>query len=187
MSDSHGRRPAVILDRDGTINEEVGYLYRTEDLVWTPGAEDAIRRLNEAGRLVVVITNQAGVARGYYTEADVDALHAHMNAELARRGAHIDAFYYSPYHPEAAVERYRRVSPCRKPGRDLYDRAVADLDIDARASAVVGDKASDLLPGRALGMRTVLVETGYGRQETNRDAADLVVPTLADAVEALLG
>lgn len=179
-------RPAVLLDRDGTLNEEVGYLHRAEDLVWTPGAQDAVRRLNEAGRLVVVVTNQAGVARGYYAEADVDALHAHMNAQLAAAGAHVDAFYYSPYHPEAAVERYRRASACRKPGRELYDRAVAEWGIDAAASAVVGDKASDLIPGRALGMQTILVETGYGARETDRGAADRVVPTLADAVEALL-
>ena len=155
-------RPAVILDRDGTLNEEVGYLHRPEDLVWTPGAVEAVRRLNDAGRLVVVVTNQAGVARGYYAEADVDALHAHMSADLAARGAHIDAFYYSPYHPEGTVAQYRRQSACRKPGAELYERAVREWTIDAAASAVVGDKATDLVPGRALGMRTVLVETGYG-------------------------
>lgn len=181
-----GTRRAVFLDRDGTLNEEVGYLYRPADLVWTPGAVEAVRRLNDAGWLVIVVTNQAGVARGFYTEADVEALHAHMQAELARAGAHVDAFYYSPYHPEAAVERYRRASACRKPGPDLYTRAIAEWDVDAAASATVGDKATDLIPARALGMQTILVETGYGREQAGEAVADAVVPTLADAVERLL-
>lgn len=180
------RRAGVILDRDGTLNEEVGYLHRPADLVWTPGARDAVARLNAAGLVVVVVTNQAGIARGYYTEADVEHLHAHMQADLAAVGAHVDAFYYSPYHPEGTVARYRRESDCRKPGAELYERAVAEWSLDPAASAVVGDKASDLAPGRALGMRTILVETGYGRQETDRAVADAVVPSLADAVDAIL-
>lgn len=181
-----GRRAGVVLDRDGTLNEEVGYLYRPEDLVWTPGAPEAVARLNAAGLVVIVITNQAGIARGYYAEADVERLHAHMQDALARVGARIDAFYYSPYHPEGTVERYRRASTCRKPGGALYERAAAEWDLDLAASTVVGDKASDLLPGRRLGMRTILVETGYGQQEADRAAADAVAPTLVDAVDLIL-
>lgn len=186
MSDPAPGRPAVILDRDGTLNEEVGYLHHPADLVWTPGAAKAVRRLNDAGHLVLVVTNQAGVARGFYTEADVHTLHVHMNAELARYGAHVDAFYYSPYHPEGTVERYRRTSACRKPGRALYERAIADWGFDPARSVAVGDKATDLIPARALGMGTILVETGYGQHEANRSVADLVVPTFADAAEAIL-
>lgn len=179
-------RPAVFLDRDGTLNEEVGYLHRVADFRWIPGAPEAVRRLNDAGLPVLVVTNQAGVARGLYTEADVDHLHAYMTAELARHGAHVDAFYFSPYHPEGIVERYRRASPCRKPGTALFEQAVAEWHVDAARSFVVGDKTTDLAPGRALGMRTVLVETGYGRAERERAQADFVAADVGEAVARIL-
>lgn len=179
-------RVGVLLDRDGTLNEEVGYLHRPEDLVWTPGAREAVARLNAAGVVVVVVTNQAGVAHGYYTEADVERLHAHMQAELAAASAHVDAFYYSPYHPDGTVERYRRASACRKPGAELYERAVAEWDLNPAACTVIGDKVTDLVPGRGLGMQTILVETGYGAREVRRDVADEVVGTFADAVSLVL-
>jgi D-glycero-D-manno-heptose 1,7-bisphosphate phosphatase len=179
-------RPAVFLDRDGTLNEEVHYLHRAEDFRWIPGAPEAVRRLNEAGLLVLVVTNQAGVARGFYTEADVDRLHAHLQAELARHGARVDAFYYSPYHPEGTVERYARASDCRKPGTALFERAVAAWGVDPARSFVVGDRATDLAPGRALGMRTVLVETGYGRAERADADADFVAADVGEAVSLVL-
>jgi D-glycero-D-manno-heptose 1,7-bisphosphate phosphatase len=177
---------AVILDRDGVLNVETGYLYRTEDLAWIPGAPEAVRALNEAGFVVVVVTNQAGVARGYYTEADVHRLHGFMQARLAEAGARIDAFYYSPYHPDAAVEAYRRESDCRKPATGLFARAVHDWHIDPARSFVVGDKNTDIEPGRALGMTTLLVETGYGRTEKETTRADHVVADLPAAVDRIL-
>src|SRR5690606_15961274 len=140
-------RRAVFLDRDGVLNVEVNYLYRVEDFAWIPGAPEAVRRLNEAGFVTLVVTNQAGVARGYFTEADVECLHRHMQAELARAGAHIDAFYYSPYHPEGTVEAYRRASDCRKPGTALFERALREWRVDPARSFVVGDKNSDVEPG----------------------------------------
>ncbi len=179
-------RAAVFLDRDGTLNEEVGYLHRPADFRWIAGAPEAVRRLNDAGLLVLVVTNQAGVARGLYTEADVDRLHAHAQAELARSGAHVDAFYYSPFHPEGTVPAYRRASPCRKPGTALFERAIAEWRVDAKRSFVVGDKASDLAPGRALGMQTILVETGYGRAERPHADADAVAADVGQAADLIL-
>lgn len=181
-----GGRTAVFVDRDGTLNEEVGYLYRPEDLRWIPGAPEAVARLNDAGHVVLVVTNQAGVARGFYTEADVERLHTHMLEDLAGYGAHVDAFYYSPYHPAGSVAAYRRVSPCRKPGIALFERAIEEWDIDPARSFVVGDKASDLEPGRLLGLRTILVETGYGSLEHPHANADVVVPDITAAVELIL-
>jgi len=149
---------AVFLDRDGTINEEVNYLRQPEDLRLLPGAALAIRRLKEQGWLVIVITNQSGVARGYYTEGDVAAIHARLQADLAQAGSGVDAIYYCPHHPDAACA-------CRKPGTRLFEQAARDFDLDLAASYVVGDKQSDLLPGKRLGCGTILVLTGYGRSE----------------------
>ena len=149
---------AVFLDRDGTINEEVNYLRQPEDFRLLPGAALAIRLLREQGWLVIVITNQSGVARGYYTEGDVAAMHARLRADLAQAGSAVDAIYYCPHHPDAACA-------CRKPGTLLFEQAARDFDLDLAASYVVGDKQSDLLPGQRLGCGTVLVLTGYGRRE----------------------
>ena len=112
----------VFLDRDGTINEEVEYLYRPEDLRFLPGVPEAIKRLNGAGFKVVVITNQAGVARGYYTEADVERLHSYMNRLLEEKGAHIDGFYYCPHHPEHGIGEYKKDCECRKPKTGMFLR-----------------------------------------------------------------
>jgi D-glycero-D-manno-heptose 1,7-bisphosphate phosphatase len=179
-------RPAVFLDRDGTINEEIGYLHRPDDLAWIRGAQGAIRRLNIAGYLVLVVTNQAGVARGFYTEDDVRTLHRHMQRELADCDAWIDAFYYSPYHPEGTVPEYRRSSECRKPGCELFVRAMREWGIDAKRSFVIGDKQSDTEPGRQLGLRTILVQTGYGGSESADANADHVVSDIAAAVDLIL-
>ncbi|HYE59059.1 MAG TPA: HAD family hydrolase [Rhodothermales bacterium] len=179
-------RPAVFLDRDGTLNVERHYLHRVEDFAWIPGAPEAVRRLNEAGFVVVVVTNQAGVARGLYDEAAIATLHAHMQADLARVGARVDAFYYSPFHPEGIVEAYRRASECRKPGALLFKRAVAEHGLDAARSFAVGDRASDLFPAQSLGCRTILVETGYGREEAAHAPADAVMPDIGAAVDWIL-
>ena len=181
-----GPNRAVFLDRDGVLNVEVDYLYRVEDFAWIPGAPEAVRRLNEAGFVTLVVTNQAGVARGYYGEEDVARLHAFMQEALAGAGARIDAFYYSPYHPEGTVERYRRVTDCRKPGCGLFERAIREWNVDPARSFVVGDKESDVEPGRALGMTTFLVETGHGRTYRATTDADYVVTDVGAAVDHLL-
>lgn len=155
------RRPAVFFDRDGTLNLDAGYTHRVEDLHWTPGAIAAIRAVNDAGRFCIVVTNQAGVARGLYDEADMDAFHAEMRAVLARHGAHIDAIYHCPFHAEAAVEKWRHPDhPDRKPNPGMIERAIADWPIERQASLLIGDRDLDLEAARRAGLRGVLYEGG---------------------------
>jgi D-glycero-D-manno-heptose 1,7-bisphosphate phosphatase len=187
MMPINARHRAVLLDRDGTLNEEVRYLHRIEDLVWTHRAGEAVARLNAAGWRVLVVTNQAGVAHGLYTEEDVQALHAFMQEQLRPYHAHIDAFYYCPYHPEARIPAYRQDSPFRKPQPGMYLQALTEWHIDAAQSYVVGDRNADLEPGHLLGMQTILVETGYGSLEKAETRASQVVPDLWAAVDYILG
>lgn len=150
---------AIFLDRDGTLNVDKGYVHRIEDWEWIPGAIDAIAAFKKAGFLVIVITNQAGVARGYYSGEDVDKLHAWINDELKKQGAAIDGFYYCPHHPE-----YSEKCGCRKPLPGLLHEAAQDFDIDIDCSWLVGDKAGDIEAGLAAGVKSILVLTGYGEQ-----------------------
>ena len=172
--------PAVFLDRDGTLIEEVGYLDRIERVVLYPWSIDAIRVLNRAGLRVIVITNQSGVARGYFTEAVVDQLHEHISALIAGGGARIDAYYYCPHHPDGSVEQYKLRCECRKPGRGLVDRAARELGIDPGASFVVGDRWLDVRLARSVGARGVLVRTGYGASEERQPPDDLVADAIVD-------
>ena len=171
---------AVFLDRDGTLIEEVGYLDRADRVALYPWTIDAVRLLNRAGLPVIVVTNQSGVARGFFTEAIVDELHRHISALLAAGGARIDAYYYCPHHPEGHVDGYTRVCDCRKPERGLIDRAVRELDVDPRRSFVVGDRWLDVRLARAVGARGVLVRTGYGAAEEARPAPDVAADAVAD-------
>src|SRR5215813_2589823 len=120
------KRPAAFLDRDGVLNEDTGYVHRAEEVRWIAGAQKAVRWLNDAGYLVFVVTNQAGVARGLYEEEHVHALHHWMREQLSRHGAHIDAIEYCPYHPEGVVERYRRVSELRKPSPGMITKLLSE-------------------------------------------------------------
>lgn len=159
------KKPAVFFDRDGVLNENIGYLYRSEDFRWMPGAIEAIRYLNGKGYWVFIITNQSGVARGYYTENDVHALHNWMQQELSRNGAHIDAFYHCPHHPEGTAEAYRRQCDCRKPEPGMLRSALAEWPVDLKRSFLVGDKESDLQAARSIGLRGYLFEGAVGLDE----------------------
>jgi D-glycero-D-manno-heptose 1,7-bisphosphate phosphatase len=145
-------KPAVFFDRDGVLNEDKGYVHRFLDFNWMPGAIEAVRRAGEAGYLTVVVTNQAGVARGYYGEDAVLDLHRAINAELLRHGACVHAFYYCPFHPEGVVEKYRRVHPDRKPAPGMLKRAALDYPIDMGRSFLIGDQESDLAAAAAAGI-----------------------------------
>ncbi len=148
-----GTRPCVFLDRDGVLNHDGGYIFRIEDLHWIDGAREAVRRLNDAGWLVVVVSNQSGVARGLYTEADVRAFHAEMSRQLAEAGAHIDAFYFCPFHSDATMEAYRVSDhPDRKPNPGMILKAFAQLPIDRERSLLIGDKESDMTAASAAGV-----------------------------------
>jgi D-glycero-D-manno-heptose 1,7-bisphosphate phosphatase len=155
---------AVFIDRDGTINEEREYLYRTDDFAFIPGAPQAIRLLNEAGFLVIVVTNQSGVARGFYTEEDVHLLHSHITSHLERFGARVDAWFYCPHHP-AGRGSYALPCRCRKPLPGMFLEAAGRFDIDLESSIMIGDKLVDVEAGKAAGCRSILVRTGYGSEE----------------------
>jgi D-glycero-D-manno-heptose 1,7-bisphosphate phosphatase len=135
---------AVFLDRDGTINVDKGYLHRIADFEFIPGAREALARLYRAGWRVVIVTNQSGVARGYYTEDDVLALHEWLRETLAEDGVYISGIYHCPHHPHGTIARYSRECDCRKPGLGLFYRAAAELGLDIDASAAMGDRARDL-------------------------------------------
>ncbi|NLX18412.1 MAG: D-glycero-beta-D-manno-heptose 1,7-bisphosphate 7-phosphatase [Desulfobulbus sp.] len=158
-------RPAVFLDRDGTINEQMGYINHLSRFHLLPGVGHAIRQLNEFGLPVIVVTNQSGVARGYFPESLLEAVHAKMARLLEEEGAHVDGLYVCPHHPEAREERYRINCTCRKPKTGLLEQAAQELKLDLQKSYVVGDRWSDIRCGRAAQARTVLVLTGYGLGE----------------------
>ncbi|MBS1371046.1 MAG: D-glycero-beta-D-manno-heptose 1,7-bisphosphate 7-phosphatase [Lentisphaeria bacterium] len=175
---------AFFLDRDGVVNEEVDYLSDPDQVVILPGVAPALRRLREAGFLAVVVTNQSGVARGMYGEADVLAVHERIRELLAAEGAGIDRFYYCPHHA-----KYGSPCSCRKPQPGMLLAACRDLDIDPARSAMVGDRLSDVAAGRAAGCRACyLVKTGYGLEVIrNEDIAGIdVAENLSDAVERFL-
>lgn len=144
------RRAAVFFDRDGVLNHDHGYVHRPEDFHWMDGAVEAIKRLNDQGRLVIVVTNQAGVARGYYDEAKVAGLHGWMQAELMAHGAHVDAFYHCPHHPDGVVPELAIACVCRKPEPGMLLAALREWPIDQSRSILIGDKDSDIeAAGRA--------------------------------------
>ena len=171
---------AVFLDRDGTLIEEGGYLDRIERVSFFPWTVDAVRVLNRAGLRVVLVSNQAGVARGIFPESVVEDIHRHIGEVLEAGRARIDAYYYCPHHPDGTVEAYARQCDCRKPGRGLIDRASRELGIDPMRSFVVGDRWLDVALARAVGARGVLVRTGYGLTEERRPAPDLMADAIVD-------
>jgi len=186
-----GLRPrAVFLDRDGTLIEEVGYLDRPERVALYPWSTDAIRAFNRAGVRVVLVTNQSGIARGFFTEEVVRTVHDHLAELLAAGRAHIDAYYYCPHHPDGKIAEYARKCDCRKPGPGLVERAERELGIDPGRSFAVGDRWLDIGLARAVGARGILVRTGYGVTEEGRPpeglAADAVVDNLIGAASWIL-
>ncbi len=154
------RRPAVYFDRDGVLNEDLGYVHRPDQFRWIEGAREAVRWLNDNGYYVFVVTNQAGVARGYYDEETVQSLHRWMSAELQKSGAHIDGFEYSPHHPEGTIERYRRDSDLRKPGPGMLKKLMADWPTDPSGSLLVGDRETDIQAAAAAGVQGHLFAGG---------------------------
>ena len=151
------RRPAVFLDRDGTINEDSGYVHKTADFRWLPGAVEGIRLLNDAGFYVFVVTNQAGIAHGFYPEQKVEELHAWVQSELRSRGAHIDDFRFCPYHPDGALEAYRKMHPWRKPAPGMIEDLINQWPVDISRSLMIGDKDLDIAAGHAAGIQAIKV------------------------------
>ncbi|MBK8792847.1 MAG: HAD family hydrolase [Holophaga sp.] len=180
------KQPAIFIDRDGTLNEEVDYLCRPEDTVLTPRAGQAIAGLNKRGIPVLVISNQAGIGKGKFEWKDYESVMQHLDHLLAAEGARIDGVYVCPFHP-SANEDYRHPShPDRKPNPGMLLRAADEHGIDLAKSWMIGDKTIDLEAGRNAGCRVALVRTGYGTV-TDGALADLVADNLADAIERILG
>jgi len=151
-------RPAIFLDRDGTLNVEVGYLRSPDELCLIEGAAEALKQLHAAGYALIVVTNQSGIARGYLTPETLEAIHARLCAELAAQGAWLDGIYACPHHPNDDCD-------CRKPRSSLYLQAAREHGLDLSRSLMIGDKHSDLSAAKNLGMASILVRTGYGDQQ----------------------
>jgi D-glycero-D-manno-heptose 1,7-bisphosphate phosphatase len=186
-----GRR-AVIIDRDGTINEEVGYVNHLDRFFLLPRVGAAIRLLNQHGLKTVVVTNQAGVARGYFPESLIHLVHRKMENLLAKEGASLDGIYYCPHHPDAGAPPYRQRCRCRKPETGLIEEASRALNFDCAKSYVVGDRGNDLELARRIGAKGILVLTGYGKgeweycQDQWKVKPDRVAQDLYEAVQWIL-
>jgi D-glycero-D-manno-heptose 1,7-bisphosphate phosphatase len=186
------KRRAVFMDRDGTISEEIGYVNHPSRYRVFPYAARAVRLLNEAGWLAVLVTNQAGVARGYFTEDLVGAVHERLRQELARGEAHLDAIYYCAHHPSVGEPPYRLDCDCRKPKPGLIQRAAEDFQIDLAASWMIGDRYSDIELARNARVRSAFVLSGYGRGEWEYQRAawkhepDIVAEDLLEAVREIV-
>jgi D-glycero-D-manno-heptose 1,7-bisphosphate phosphatase len=154
------RRPAVFFDRDGVLNHDSGYTFEASKLQWIDGAREAVKAVNDAGYFAFVVTNQSGVARGFYEESHVQALHRWMADDMAAIGAHIDAFEYCPDHPEGTIERYRRVSDRRKPAPGMIMDLLGRFPVNAAGSILICDKAHDLEAAHAAGLQGYLFSGG---------------------------
>ncbi len=185
-------RAAIFLDRDGTITEEVGYINHVSRAKLYPWAPEAIQILNSTGLPIIVVTNQSGVGRGYFTEELVAQVHQKIQDELAAHGAKLDAYYYCPHHPSAVLKAYRQDCRCRKPSTGMADEAAEQFGIDLGTSYVVGDTYRDMQMGFNIGGRTILLMTGYGRgeYEYHRTAwlrmPDLIAENLLHAARQIL-
>jgi D-glycero-D-manno-heptose 1,7-bisphosphate phosphatase len=180
------------MDRDGTVSHEVGYLNHPSRFRLFPWTVDAVRHVNRSGRLAVLVTNQAGVARGYFPESMVIEVHGRLTATLEGGGARFDAVYYCPHHPTTGEPPYRLDCDCRKPRPGMLRRAERELGADLARSWVIGDRLGDLQLAWSVGARAALVKTGYGLGEVEYEAArwprqpDLVAEHVLEAVERIL-
>lgn len=161
---------AVLLDRDGTINIDKNYLYKAEDFEFTHKAVEALELLQKQGYKIVIVTNQSGIARGYYTEEDVALLHEWLKKYLSEKGIQLDGIYYCPHHPDGVIKKYAMKCNCRKPALELYYKAISELDIDPDASFAVGDNFRDLEICKETGVKGILI-SDKGLGELNEEKA----------------
>lgn len=178
---------AVFIDRDGTLIEEAGYAADLRAIRLFPYTVDAIRQLNRAGFSVVVITNQAGIARGIVADTFPDVAHAYISSRLEPAGARVDRYYHCPHHPEGSVAGLNIRCGCRKPEPGMWTRAAGDLNLDLSRSYSVGDRWTDLQAGHAAGTRAVLVRTGYGRSQEAFQPPGVSADAIADNLIAATG
>lgn len=176
------KRPAVFLDRDGVLIKEKSYVSSVKDMEIFPYAAECVRQIHEKGYYAIVITNQSGVARGLFTEEEL----AKMNDCLIRETS-VDAVYYCPHHPDGEIKEYRKICSCRKPGTGMLEAAKKDFAIDMQRSWFVGDRAGDILTGKRAGIRTILLESGYGTARLEEGVTpDYILNDLRDVMEVLI-
>lgn len=180
------RAAAIFLDRDGTIIEDLGYLRDCCQVRLLGGVVEALQLLQEAGFRLVVVTNQSGVARGFFNEIELAAVHTHLRQLLNEQGVRLDGIYYCPYHPDGVVKTYRKASDWRKPGCGMLKSAAADLRLDLRASWMIGDSLRDVEAGRAAGCRTVLLRSAVPDEPAVLDVADVVAADMVQASSRIL-
>ena len=185
-ADMEGKQGAVFMDRDGTINEEVNYLSRMEQLRLYPQTVKAVRLINAAGMKAVVVTNQSGIARGYFTEDFVRRVHDRINELLASGGARIDGFYVCPHHPVYGDGIYKQECSCRKPKPGMLLQAAEELNIDLTRSYIVGDMLKDIETGKKVGVKGILVRTGYGSNIVRTDMPAYIAEDILEAVQWIL-
>lgn len=187
---------AVFLDRDGVINEEVGYIDSLDKLKIISCAYEAIKLINQSGMQVVIVSNQAGVAKGIFTEDFVQTTHDYLQRILSRQGAYINSIYYCPHHPTEGEKPYQQVCECRKPAPGMLLRAAQDLNIDLKRSYMIGDRFRDIEAAKKAGVQGILVKTGYGQgllrddgpdKETPDRQPDYIAADILEAVKWILG
>lgn len=187
------KRPAVFMDRDGTINEQMGYINHLSRFHILPGVPEAIKLLNDNDYLVIIVTNQSGVARGYYPFSLIEEIHTYMRESLKKEGAKIDAVFFCPHYPRGKVEEYARECDCRKPKTGMIRKARESFDIDMSRSYMIGDHFTDLEMARNCGLKSIMVKTGYGLGEVDYILPRLdhkpvyVADDLLDAVRWIIG
>jgi len=178
---------AVFLDRDGTIIEDVGYLDDCSKIKFLPRVSEAIKLLNKSGFKVIIVTNQSGVARGYFTEDTVKEINRYTQESLAKRGAFIDKIYYCPHHVEGTIEEYRKDCNWRKPNPGMIEEAAREFEIDLENSFVIGDKSIDIEAGRRAGCKTILLASEkHPNKEGEIFLADHIATDLYEAVQWLM-
>jgi D-glycero-D-manno-heptose 1,7-bisphosphate phosphatase len=177
---------AAFIDRDGVINEERNYVHRIEDFVLLSGVAQGLALLRAAGFRLIVVTNQAGIAHGYYEQSAMDRLHDHLRVQLALQGVELDAIYFCPHHPSGSVKELAFECDCRKPAPGMLLQAAKDFNLDLSASVLIGDKLIDVLAGKRAGVgRTVVVESGHDVEPAARKQADGVAAGLLAAAQLL--
>lgn len=172
---------AIFLDRDGTINIEKNFLYKISDFEFIQNVPEAIKTFNSLGYKVIVLTNQSGIARGYYSEEALINLHSHIDVKLKKYNAKIDAYYYCPHNFEHGIGKYKIDCECRKPKTGMFKQAIENYNIDIKKSWMIGDKVSDIIPAQKLGLNCGMVLTGYG--EIEKDKLDSTIQIFSNLYE----
>ncbi|MFZ3072503.1 MAG: D-glycero-beta-D-manno-heptose 1,7-bisphosphate 7-phosphatase [Thermodesulfobacteriota bacterium] len=180
-------RNAVFIDRDGVIIKDRDYVYKSEDLSFIPGSLEALQTLSRTSYKIIIITNQSGIGRGYFTESDYHVFTETFFEKLSSYGARVDGVYFCPHHPASGIGRYGTLCACRKPKTGMITKASHEHGIRLKGSWLIGDKTSDIKAGATAGCKTILVKTGYAGQDRQcRLKSDLIAKDLFDAVRMIL-